>query len=213
MASNNESRSGAVVGRTDQATRLSRDFVRYLLGFGVSVAVGLAPYLGKLDVPLFSPLLNLIPENVQDMLLSLSAASMGLVAIFVQWYGSERVSKAWLRKAFGRAGTVAVGTFFLLLLAHTFLVVRVSILGGEEAVHFLVGVSRPVRPPCPANISDAECIKILSLNSDAIESFWGDRSVRSAKLLLVVPYLLFTCSFAAMVGLVLLRDQLTKQSV
>lgn len=197
---------------TKQVTPLSRDFVRYLLGFGVSVAVGLAPYLGKLEVPLFTPLLNLIPENVQDTLLPLSAASMGAVAVFVQWYGGERLSKVWLRRAFSRASVIAVIAFLMLLVVHTFFVVRVPILGGTEAVNFLVGINRPIKPPCPSDVSDAECIKRLTFNTDAIESFWGDRSVRSAKLLLMLPYLTFTCAFASLVGLVLLRDRLSRRN-
>ena len=32
------------------ATALSKQFVRYLVGFGVGVGIGLAPYLGILNV-------------------------------------------------------------------------------------------------------------------------------------------------------------------
>src|SRR5437016_3481091 len=79
---------------------LARRWIRYLLGFGVSVAIGLAPYLGKVHVPLFSPLLDLIPESLQTTILPLSSALMGIVAVGVQWYGGERLTEQWLRRAF-----------------------------------------------------------------------------------------------------------------
>ena len=72
------------------ATSLSKKFVRYIIGFGVGVAVGLAPYLGILNVPFFKPLLSLIPEAVRGTAIPLSAALMGIVAVVIQSYGSER---------------------------------------------------------------------------------------------------------------------------
>lgn len=45
---------------------LARQLVHYILGFGVSVAVGLAPYLGRVNVPLFDSLLKLIPTSIHD---------------------------------------------------------------------------------------------------------------------------------------------------
>jgi len=77
-------------------------WTRLVLGFGVSVAIGLAPYLGLVKVPLFAPLLSLIPVSIQNVALPLSAASMGVVAVFIQWYGFQRYSKHWLNTSFRR---------------------------------------------------------------------------------------------------------------
>src|SRR5215469_3210132 len=65
--------------------RLASDWVRYLLGFSVSIAVGLAPYLGLVGVPLFTPLLSLIPQSLQSIAIPISIASMGIIAVLVQW--------------------------------------------------------------------------------------------------------------------------------
>src|SRR5882724_5196164 len=83
-------------------TRTAKKFVRYMVGFGVSVAVGLAPYLGTLHVPLFSSLLDLIPEPIRGTVIPLSAALMGVVAVIVEWYGWERQDLAWFKTIFIR---------------------------------------------------------------------------------------------------------------
>ena len=188
------------------ATSLSRRFVRYLLGFGVGVAVGLAPYLGLLNIPLFKPLLTLIPESIREIVLPLSAALMGTVAIVVQWYGGEHLTRAWTKKMFARTLVVLALTFVALTVVHTLVVVTLPI-EDDRSISFVVGFTRPNRPPCTADVSDAACIKEITSDPSAIESFWGDRQIRIAKLALIFSYLLFTSSFGALVGLTLLRDQ------
>lgn len=187
-------------------TPLARRLVRYILGFGVGVGVGLAPYLGLLKIPLFAPLLDLIPESIQNTLIPLSAALMGIVAVAAQWYGGEAITRKWLRRLFARALTLAGLSFVLLLAVHTLLVVRVPILGGDDTVSFVVGFVRPSKPPCTEGVSDAECIKKITLDPAAVESFWGDRQVRLARLSLMISYLLFTGTFGALIGLILLRE-------
>jgi hypothetical protein len=191
-------------------TGLSRQFVRYLVGFGVSVAVGLAPYLGKLEIPLFTPLLNLIPWTLHNTLLPLSAAMMGLVAVLVQWYGSERLTAAWLRRSFRVLVVTAIALLLALVIVHTFVAVEVIYEGGAESATFLVGFTRPHRAPCTQEVSDAECIKLLSFDPAAIASFWGDRQIRIAQLALTLTYLGFTSCFGALVGLLLLKERQRK---
>jgi hypothetical protein len=186
---------------------LAQKWVRYLIGFGVSVAVGLAPYLGRVRVPLFSSLLSLIPENIQDTVLPLSAALMGIVAVVIQWYGSDKITKRWLKRRFNFVGVMAIASFLLLILVHTLVVVKVPYAGGKKSASFLVGFSRPNTPPCTAEVSDADCIQHLTFNPVRIESFWGDRQVRLAKLSLMLPYLAFTALFGMLIGLLLLKDE------
>ncbi len=192
-------------------TPTARKLVRYLLGFGVGVAVGLAPFLGVLRIPLFAPLLDLIPRQVQSTLIPLSAALMGMVAVVVQWYGGVRVNHQWLHRKFIRGLVFSGVMLVVLIVVHTQVVVAVPILGGEYSVTFLVGFSRPVRPPCTEDVSDAECIKLISLDPSLVESFWGDRQVRLARLALMMSYLLFTSSFGALIGLIILREGLEAQ--
>lgn len=56
---------------------------------------------------------------------------------------------------------------------------------------FVVGFTRPQRAPCGPDVSDSECIKLLSRNPGGVAPFWGARQVRLADH----PYL-----FAVSVG-------------
>ena len=185
---------------------LSRQLVRYILGFGVSVGVGLAPYLGKLSIPGFSSMLELIPNSIHNTVLPLSAALMGLVAVVVQWYGGERLGRQWLKKAFKNTLKLTVLSFIILFVVHVFVVVKYPFDGGSET--FLIGFVRPVKPPCSAEMSDDQCIDAVGPRAQEIESHWGSLQIRLAKLALIIPYLAFTGSFGLLVGLLLLRDRL-----
>ncbi|MGB7200742.1 MAG: hypothetical protein WBD16_00590 [Pyrinomonadaceae bacterium] len=189
---------------------LTGSLIRYILGFTVSVAVGLAPFLGKFRIPGFDALLTLIPDNLQATLLPLSAALMGMVAVIIQWYGYENKSRRWLRQWFTRTLIIAGLSFLMLFVIHTLVVVKIQILGGKTSATFLVGFSRPNMSPCSAEFSDSECIKFLTLNPAKIESFWGSNQIRIATICLFLPYLIFTSSFGLLIGLVLLRDRLIR---
>lgn len=187
-------------------TPVSKRLVRYMLGFGVGISIGLAPYLGLLRVPLFAPLLNLIPDSIQNTIIPLSAAFMGTLAVAVQWYASENIVRSSFKKLFKRTLLITATAFILLLVLHTFVVVSVPILGGQDSITFVVGFTRPYKPPCTSEVSDSECIKRITLDPTAVASFWGDRQVRLATVSLMLSYLAFTGSFGALIGVMILRD-------
>jgi len=187
-------------------TALAKRWVRYVVGFGVGTAVGLAPYLGVLNVPLFKPLLTLFPVTLQSRLIPLSAALMGLTAVAIQWYGGERTSRQWLRKWFVGSLTCSVVSLLALLFVRMVFVVDVPIQGGAEQVAFVIGPTR--LPSCGCSQpSDALCIsETLTLNPAQVESCWGSRSVRFGELLLQLNYLFAVGCFGVVTGLIVLRE-------
>jgi hypothetical protein len=185
----------------------SRRLVRYIIGFGVGVAVGLAPYLGLLEVPGFKALLTLIPDEIQSRIIPLSASVMGIVAVVVQWYGWDKVTEEWLRKWFFR-------TLIFLLLAlctftaiQRFVVLKVPIEGGDDYISFLVGFERRPHPGCPPDISTLECVKKHNADPAFIASLYGDLQLNIADLSLTFSYLSVTGLFGVFVGLLLLKEQ------
>lgn len=188
-------------------TSLAKQLVRYILGFGIGVSLGLAPYFGEINIALFKPM-RLIPDSLRDSILPLSAALMGIIAVIVQWYGGQRLSQRWFKWAFRRAVIVAVISLTIFAVIHAFLVTTVPILAGQESASFVVGFSRPEGGSCKG-LSDADCIKILSFDEAAIASYWGDRQMRLSKLVLTLSYLSFTSSFGMLVGLIVLRRSST----
>jgi len=193
-------------------TPLARKLIRYIVGFGVGTSIGLAPYLGVVNVPLFKPLLSLIPDSIQDTVIPLSAALMGTLAVVIQWYAGEAITQKALRKLFARTLIVTLLTFVVLTVVHTLVVVTLPRTAGESW-SFVVGFTRPLRPPCTAEVSDAECIKAVTTDPSAIASFWGDRQIKIATLSLMFSYILFTSSFGTLVGLLVLKESKRQPAV
>lgn len=186
-------------------TPLAKQLAKYVVGFGVAFVVGLAPYLGVVNVPGFTALLTVFPTSIRNTMIPLSAFLMGLVAVVVQWYGTDKPGHAWLARKFKRTVAIALGSLALLVVTHVLTVVRVHLDGGREAVSFVVGFVRPASCGCSPQLSDADCIKNVTLDEAAIASCWGDKVVGTAKILLIFLYLLTTGSFVWLVGLLLLR--------
>ena len=188
-------------------TPIAKQFVKYVLGFMVAVGIGLAPYLGKLEVPLFSALLNLLPMSMHNTVLPLSAFLMGIVAVCTQWYAAERLARSRLNRLFVSVLAVLLAGTVALLVIHNRVVVEVDIPATGETATYLVGFSRSNRPPCTQEISNAECLVLLTLDEARIASFWGDQRINDARLALTSAYILCTACFGALVGVLVLGGQ------
>jgi len=185
-------------------------WMRYLLGFSVSVAIGLVLYLGKLHIPGFVSLLSIIPESLQNVAIPLSSASMGIVAVAVQWLSKEQRSQRANRKVFFKSLRVCVGALFIFVVIESLAVVRVEVPAANATVSFAVGLSSPSKPPCEG-LGRTDCISHeLSLNEARINSYFGETSVNATKLLLLISYVVFTSSFGLVVGVLLISHDVSE---
>jgi hypothetical protein len=166
-------------------TPVTREWVRYLIGFSVGITVGMAPLLGSVNVPGFRPLLGLIPDSMRYSLIPLSSFLMAILSVVVQWFGGERVTHLWLSKWFRTSVLITLGALAAFIVIETFLVVQVPYSGGAQTATFVIGFTRQLPPQCNCQreLSDAQCIADISLQDSEIERCWGDRSVRAARLL------------------------------
>lgn len=188
-------------------TPLSRRFVRYLVGFGVGVALGLAPFLGTAGVPGFVPLVDLLPLTLHDRVAALAPIVMGVLAVVVQFGSAVRTSQRRLRRRFAITLAVLGGGFVLLVVLQALLVREVDILGGERTVRYAVGLERPATCDCPQRLSDRECVAQLSLDPARVETCWGTGPTRLSELALTLGYLLVIGGFGGLVGLLLLHEE------
>lgn len=188
-------------------TPLSRRFVRYLVGFGVGVALGLAPFLGTLGVPGFVPLVELLPDTLHNRVAALAPIVMGVLAVVVQFGSGARASERRLRRRFAITLAVLGGGFLLLVVLQALLVQEVDILGGERTVRYAVGGERPDTCDCPPRLSARECIAQLSLDPARVETCWGTGATRMRELALTLAYLLVIGGFGGLVGLLLLQEE------
>jgi hypothetical protein len=189
-------------------TPLARRLVRYVVGFGIGVGLGMAPFLGK--VPGMEALLQLFPANMHEMLLPLSVFLMGLVAVAVQFYSSESISRQALRRRFSIGLSCLLAGLALFLILYSTFVERFPYRqpnGEVQSTPVILGFSRTAGCRCEPRIVDAKCLEQLTLQPGAIESCWGSRPVRLVRLSFSFSYLLLTGGFAALIGLLLLQEQ------
>ncbi|WP_035351107.1 hypothetical protein [Edaphobacter aggregans] len=188
--------------------RLASDWVRYLLGFTVSVGVGLAPYLGLVGVPLFTPLLSLIPLSLQNTAIPISIASMGIIAVVVQWRRQAPAKPLEFRLAL----TLALVTLLLFISLEILAVAHIEVPAVDQTVSFAVGFQSPQRPPCE-NLSRNACIaQRLGFDEALIDGYFGDTQTRLTKLALLLTYIGFMSAFGWMVGLLLVRERDRQQN-
>jgi hypothetical protein len=176
---------------------------QYLPGFGLGV-LGLFPYLGKV-IPLFSPMLAILPEAIQPVAIPLSATGMGITAIALRWYLVHNVKKGQLKQLF-RPTVLTCGIAFLVFVAiEVAAVVRIDVPAVNRTVSFAVGPKNPGNPPC-SGLSRADCIKHrLSLDEAVITSYYGDGWVTATNISLTLDYTLLMSTLGAL--LILFRRE------
>jgi hypothetical protein len=185
---------------------LARRFVRYALSFGVSVGVGMAPFLGKIKIPGFEALLELFPAQLQGVLIPLSAFLMGLVALAIQFYHSERIATGNLRKYFKLGFAAMLAGFFLFVILYKLFVIRVPFAGGERVAAVVVTPTRLSMCGCDPRLTNYDCIRTLSFDPAAQATCWGGEALEIRELSLMIPYLLLTSGFGALIGLLILKE-------
>ena len=185
-------------------------WMQYLLGFGVSVGIGLAPYLGLKQVPFFTPMLSFIPLYIREIAIPLSSAAMGIVAVYIQWYASTQASKGWTKRAFPRVLGATVGLLLLLAVLEMLTVERIFVAASNppQTASVVVGFGYPNKAPC-GGVSRSYCIENrLGVNPASIETYFGAAQVKVAQILLVLSYTLFMSSFGVIVGLLVIARRL-----
>lgn len=192
-------------------TALARRYVQYVVGFGIAVGIGLAPFLGK--VVGIDALLNLFPRKLHFSLIPFSSFLMGLMAAGIQFYSGETLRPALLRKRFRLVWLLLVISLFLLFVLYSWVMVPVTSQDAKATLPFIVGEPRihGGTCTCPDDSTDAECIKFLSFDDADFGKCWDPRSIRLRTLLLSLNYLAVTGGFGGLIGLLLLQEEARKK--
>jgi hypothetical protein len=188
-------------------TDLSKRYIRYVLGFGVTTAVGLAPFLGRVGVPGFSSLLGLVPYQLQDDVVPLAAFLMGLVAVALEYYAGEEITSGRIRLLFP-AGLAAllVGVVLFTFFSEAFVAKAQS---GSLKVAVIVAAARRSECKCDKAISDEKCIQEVTLAG--LASCWDAAALLPRKLALSFTYLFLTGGFGALIALLIIVERLRRR--
>ena len=190
-------------------TPVALRFVRYVLGFGVWVAIGLAPFLGVVEVPLFKSLLSLYPTSLH-WIIPVSGLLMGAIGMAVEHAAGKRTAARTLDRRFRWSLGIFMGSLVLLILLYPLLVTRVPY-HGDQIASFVTGPSLPDTSPsacgCEPGGSRAGCIQDISFDPVKIETCFGSGQVLVSGQILVILYFLLTGSLAACGGLLVLQAE------
>jgi len=148
-----------------------------------------APYLGLVGVPLFTPLLSLIPHSLQSIVIPISIASMGIIA------SARSVEKTRPRKTPGIPACLSpsqLSPWFSSSSIQILAVAHVEVPAADQTVSFAVGFHAPQRPPCEDLSRDALRIaQKLGFDEAIVDGYFGDTQTRLTKLALVLSYIGF----------------------
>jgi hypothetical protein len=199
-------------------TSSAKQFLQYILWFGVGLVVGLAPFLGAgLKIPGFSAVLDMYPFTLQSWLLPLSGILMGAIAAYVEFLSLEPPAKHTLQRRFGWSLRVWAATFVVLIVAYTTTVSHLS--NGDHPVAVATGtLTVPPRPPgshCGCTVGEAAevCVNNLSLKPELFRDCFGSQRVVFTELGLAALYLLLTGSFVLAIGFLMLRQRVADAAV
>jgi hypothetical protein len=192
--------------------------VRRVLGFGVWVAIGLAPFLGRARVPLFTAVIEMYPESLQNWLIPLSGLFMGMIAVVVEFAAGETPARRKITFSFIAAVVVFAGALIWLIDAYGNSVVRVEKTvmreDGNPDVVAMPVVTGTLEVPagrkqcgCEEGIPAAECLTNITLEPKRVARCFDPKVMAAATKKLSLLYLLVTGAFAAAIGLLLLSQR------
>ena len=186
------------------------------LWFGVGVAAGLAPFLGKLRVPGFNALIETYPFEMQNWLIPVSGLLMGFIALVVEYEYEGGIAKKKRDLWFKRTIVTFAVSLLLLLGLYVFAVARVEktvTAPGEEprSVTIAAVTGSPEVPggragcACEAGAPAEECLE-KSIKPANIRRCFGATRVALATIALAIVYFTLTGSLAAGVGLLVIKQ-------
>lgn len=192
-------------------TILASRYVKYIVGFAVAVGVGLAPFLGVVQIQAYQALLEIFDDFFdRQTLIAFSTFLMGVIAVAIQFYAGERISRRAIRRRFTAAlAALLIGLFTLFSLYQTKVVpVSFSDLSDQPLI-VVLGWSRSDDCPCPPSDSIGQIKLCLEgMQYDPGPCWPGNRGV---KLAMMLAYLLLMGGFAALVGLLLLQEEIFRR--
>lgn len=195
-------------------TSLGNRYLRYLLSFGVTLAIGLAPLLGRAHVPLFTSIMEVFPLDLQGGLIPFASFVMTLPAVGVQFFAGEAIASRTVNRAFAITFLILVPLTLALYVVYSYAVVRVPIEGGRGTAAYIVGNDFVQDCPCKARgLRIASCIGIaISANPAQVSDCYPANEINLRRSILATLYLLVMLSFGALIGLLILKEQLRRSS-
>ena len=184
-----------------------RPVLRYVIGLGVPIGIGISPWIANPQAPDWTSLLDPFPVSLRSILVPISAVLLGGIAVATQFYSRSHWSRSRLERIFGRLFLLFLLSMILLTVAYFLVVVRLPGDGGRSSVSFAVGFSQDSCCPCPAELSDMACAQQLNLKPSGLNHSRSDWKRKLTELWLSLLLLAAISLFAVLVGILLLDSR------
>lgn len=187
-------------------TPIQKTYTRYILAYTVTLGVALAPLLGKIRVPGFSPIADVFPANLQRGVVPFASFLMALPVICVHFFSRDRVRISVINRLFAIVIPAVIVLPFLLYFLYSNYVVQVDFEGGRGSGAYVVG--ERMLPDCPCGKLDiARCIaEVLTANPAAVTACYDRREINARRTALAIVYLLLMLGFGTLIALVILKE-------
>lgn len=185
-----------------------RRYVQYFL-MSITAALALAPFLGTIHVPGFSPILALFPINHRGSVIPFATFLLFLPVVAMQFFAKTRVAERTMNRWFLTALGVTLVGAIALYVGWTVRVADVWYRGGDRVVRYVVGAEQ--RPDCPCRKQGLEieaCVgNAISFEPRVVESCYHSRDVQQSKILLAMLYFTTMLSFGSAIALLVVRER------
>jgi hypothetical protein len=187
---------------------LGRKYLGYLLGFIVTLGVGMAPLLGRRGVPGFTPLSDILPLNVKDGVIIIASVLITAPAIAVQFFSGDAFAGKRMSRLFGAVGIALVISTFMLYRTYAHDVVQIRYLGERGTVAYIVGKTMLPTCPCVAkNLTISACIgDAITTNPSAVTDCYDREEIADRETTFSMLYLFVMFCFGVLVGLVVVKE-------
>ena len=201
--------SESTLSKPPKPPPLASTYVRLALAFGVTVAAGFAPLLGRVGIPGFTAILAVFPVNVQDAVVPFAAFIMALPAVALQFYADDRVSLKRIRRWFSIVFIVIIVAVTALYTMFTMFVIDVRVPGMSQTVRYIVGSRMAQDCPCiRLTLPIRRCIGApggLTVATEDVESCFDEQELTTRKLALSLAYFAVMGGFGVLIGLLVRR--------
>jgi hypothetical protein len=201
--------SGSTLSKPPKPPPLASTYVRLALAFGVTVAAGFAPLLGRVGIPGFTAILAVFPVNVQDGVVPFAAFIMALPAVALQFYADDRVSLKRIRRWFMIVFIMIIVAVTALFMMFTMFVIDVRVPGMSQTVRYVVGSRMAQDCPCiRLHLPIRRCVGApagLTVATEDVEGCFNEQEVTSRKLSLSLVYFVVMGGFGVLIGLLVRR--------
>jgi hypothetical protein len=183
----------------------------HILSFGVTLAAGMAPLLGKVHVPFFTAILDVFPLNLSSTLIPFVAFIMTLPAVAVQFFAKDAIAPERLDGWFRWNLAFIAPLTMALYVAYTLTVTQINFEGQKGVVAYVTGSNMLPTCPCATHrppLAIASCIgNAITFDPAQVSDCYPPAEINSRKAILSTLYMMLMLSFGTLIGLLVLKEE------